>query len=72
MLLECVLVESGTCSVIALSSHMVASVGQDTWAALALFDVGGCFEALSERMGGSRFFFLFFFPGSSCTSDNPF
>lgn len=42
------------------------SVVQNSHAA-ALFDVGDCFEALSEAQGGQEVF-----PGSSHTSDNPF
>lgn len=50
MSLVCVLVKSVTCGVIASRTRAV----QDTQAAAALFDVGRCFEALSEHKGGSR------------------
>lgn len=58
MSLKCVLVKSGTCSIIASMSHVVVSVVQDTQAAAALFDVGGCFEALSEHKEGRGFFLV--------------
>lgn len=56
MLLKCVLVKSGTCSIIARRTHVVVNVVQDTQAVAALFDVGSCFEALSEHKGGRSFF----------------
>lgn len=42
-------IKSGTCTIIASRTHV--SVVQDSQAAAALFDVGGCFEALSARAG---------------------
>lgn len=57
MSLKCVLVKSGACSIIASRTRVVVSVVQDTHAA-ALFDVGGCFEALSEHKWDRRFFLV--------------
>lgn len=54
--LKCVSAKSGTCTLLA-PGLMLAVRG--TQVAAALFDVEGCFEALSEpRSGGRRFFSL--------------
>lgn len=57
MSLKCVLEKSGACSIIASRTHVVVSVVQDTHAAI-LFDVGGCFETLSEHKWDRRFFLV--------------
>lgn len=64
MSLKCVSVESGTCTIIAPGLMWVV---QGTQVAAALFDVGGCFEALSEHTSGGRRFFLV----AHTDTDNP-
>lgn len=61
--LKCVSAKSGTCTL--LAPGLVLAVRGNQVAA-ALFDVEGCFEALSEQRSESRtgFVFLFFSPPS--------
>lgn len=71
--LKCVSAKSGTCTL--LAPGLVLAVRGNQVAA-ALFDVEGCFEALSEQRSESRtgFVFLFFFPPFLATrteTDNP-